>query len=183
MNAANIATDVLRIDTSGNREFRVLTSGRRITVIKLRDIPAKVRFLSGKESDVYKNDQYYPCLGEPIAPIIDVIPTLVITVDKSTHVFFGGGIDLDDAETTYRALFEVYNQFHAAAEKKKPAISLPAIRLPKLSMPAINLQLPFRKDKADPGPEESLPAAECPTGLSSNEANVISLDNNTNEVK
>ena len=67
-NAANIATDVLRIDTSGNREFRVLTSGRRITVIKLRDIPAKVRFLSGKESDVYKNDQYYPVLASRSHP-------------------------------------------------------------------------------------------------------------------
>ena len=58
-NVANLAADLLRVDTSGNQEFSVLTQGRRVTKIKLRDVPAKVSFLSGKVSDVYRNDPIY----------------------------------------------------------------------------------------------------------------------------
>lgn len=144
-NVANLAADVLRIDTSGNKELRIRTQGGRLTSMKLRDIPAKVMFLSGKVSDVYKNDPIYELLGEPIAPTVAVVPTLVITIDKATHVFLGGGIDLDDAEATYHQLFEVYKQFKEESEKKKAPAALPKINLslPKLSMPSIKIQSPF----------------------------------------
>ena len=110
---ANVAADILQIDTSGNQEFRVITRGHHLTKVKLRDIPAKVVFLSGKSSDVYKYDANYKLLGEPISPIIDTVSTLVITVDKNTYVFFGGGIDLDDADSTYHMLLEIYNNHHS----------------------------------------------------------------------
>jgi len=144
-NVANLAADVLRIDTSGNKELRIRTQGGRLTNMKLRDIPAKVMFLSGKVSDVYKNDPIYEFLGEPIAPTVAVVPTLVITIDRATHVFMGGGIDLDDAETTYHQLFEVYKQFKEESEKKKAPATLPKINLslPKLNMPSIKIQSPF----------------------------------------
>ena len=144
-NMANLAADMLRIDTSGNKEFRIRMQGGRLTNIKLRDIPAKVMFLSGKVSDVYKNDPIYEFLGEPIAPTVAVVPTLVITIDRATHVFMGGGIDLDDAETTYHQLFEVYKQFKEESEKKKAPATLPKINLslPKLNMPSIKIQSPF----------------------------------------
>ena len=143
-NVANLAADLLRIDTSGNKDLRVRTRGGRLLNIKLRDVPAKVMFLSGKVSDVYKNDPYYEFLGEPIAPIQSVVPTLVVTVDKATHVFLGGGVDLDDAEATYHQLFETYKLFQEENEKKTPA-ALPKINLslPKLNMPSIKIQSPF----------------------------------------
>lgn len=144
-NVANIAADLLRIDTSGNKEYRVRTQGGRLISIKLRDIPAKVMFLSGKVSDVYKNDSIYEFLGEPIAPTVAVVPTLVVTVDKTTLVYLGGGIDLDDVDAAYHQLFEVYKQFQEEEVKKKTTTALPKIslNLPKLSMPSIKLQSPF----------------------------------------
>lgn len=151
-NVANLAADVLRIDTSGNKELRIRTQGGRLTNMKLRDIPAKVMFLSGKISDVYKNDPIYEFLGEPIAPTIAVVPTLVIMIDKAAHVFLGGGIDLDDAEVTYQQLFEVYKQFQEESEKKKAPVALPKINLslPKLNMPSIKIRSPFVIGKKEP---------------------------------
>lgn len=163
-NIVNIAADMLRIDTSGNKEFHILTQGRRLTNLKLRDIPAKVRFLSGKVSDVYKNDPIYDFLGEPISPTVVAVPTLVVTMDKTPLVFFGGGIDLEDAEATYQALFEAYNQYQAALEQKKPAFALPKINInmPKLNMPSIKLQSLFVIHKADKAalPQEDTSANE-----------------------
>lgn len=141
-NVATLAADLLRVDTSGNKEFHVLTQGRRMTVIKLRDIPAKVSFLSGKVSDVYKNDPIYEFLGEPISPTVVAVPTLVVTVDKTTHVFFGEGIDLNDAEGTYHALLEAYNKLQEEKPKVKER-NLPKISVPKLSVPTIKIQSPF----------------------------------------
>lgn len=177
-NAANIAADLLRIDTSGNKEFHILTAGRRITDIKLRDIPAKVSFLSGKVSDVYKNDSIYEFLGEPISPTVVTIPTLVVTVEKATHVFFGGGIDLADAESAYHALFEAYNQYQADKAKKKNTASFPAFNLPKLDLTAITLQLPFGKGKGTE-PESEAPAMlPASSSLSANDEAAHALDSN-----
>ena len=144
-NVANVAADLLRIDTSGNKEYRIRTQGGRLETVQLRDIPAQVRFLSGKVSDVYKNDPIYGFLGEPIAPAKAVVPALVVTVEKATHVFLGEGIDLPDAEATYHQLFEVYKQFQEESEKKKAPAALPKINLslPKLNMPSIKIQSPF----------------------------------------
>lgn len=143
-NVANLAADLLRVDTSGNIEYRVLTQGRRIANIRLRDIPAKVRFLSGKVSDVHKNDQIYEFLGEPIAPTIVTVSTLVVTVDKTTYAFFGNGIDLPDAEAAYQQLWEEYNLYQENNKKEKtPVLTKLNVNVPKLSIPAIKVQSPF----------------------------------------
>lgn len=143
-NVANLAADLLRVDTSGNTEYHVLTQGRRLTNVRLRDIPAKVRFLSGKVSDVYKNDPIYEFLGEPIAPTIVTVPTLVVTVDKATYVFFGNGIDLTDAEATYHTLLTEYNQYQDENRKEKvPVLTKINVNVPKISIPTIKMQSPF----------------------------------------
>lgn len=143
-NVANLAADWLRIDTSGNMEYHILTQGRRLTSVKLRDIPAKVAFLSGKISDVYKNDPIYDFLGEPIAPTIVTVPTLVVTVDKTTYAFFGGGVDLPDVEAVYQTLLQEYNRYQEENKKEK-ASALPklGVNMPKLSIPSIKVQSPF----------------------------------------
>lgn len=143
-NAASLAVDMLRIDTSGNTEYNVLTEGRRVTHIKSRDIPAKVSFLSGKVSDVYKNDPIYDFLGEPISPTVVVVPALVVSVDKSTRVFFGGGIDLEDAAAAYHSLLDTYNRFQEEKNTEENAsISKFSLSIPKLSIPSIKVQSPF----------------------------------------
>ena len=172
---------MLRIDTSGNKEFRVLTQGRRVTEIKLRDAPAKVMFLSGKVSDVYKNDPIYQYLGEPISPTVVVIPTLVVTVDKSNYVFFGGGIDLQDAEATYHTLFDTYNQFQANNNKRKLPAGIPALKLPKVDLSSVPLQLPFGKSKSTTTTEESTEFTTVTQGLSANEGESFSLDDNNQQ--
>lgn len=143
-NVANLAADLLRIDTSGNTEYHILTQGRRLTSVRLRDIPAKVAFLSGKVSDVYKNDAIYEFLGELIAPTIVTVPTLVVVSDKTTYAFFGSGIDLPDVEEVYRNLLEEYNQYQEEKRKEKaPALQKLSVNIPKLSIPAIKVQSPF----------------------------------------
>ncbi|MBE5776445.1 MAG: hypothetical protein E7326_02925 [Clostridiales bacterium] len=142
---ATLVSDFLRIDTSGLKEYHLLTVGRRLTSMRLRDIPAKVAFLSGKVSDVYKNDQIYAYLGEPISPTIVAVPTLVVNVEKKTYVFFGGGIDMEDAEAAYRFLFEEHKHFLEIQEKEKEQANKPKVNvnLPKLSIPTIKIQSPF----------------------------------------
>lgn len=155
-NAATLAADMLKIDTSGNTEYNILTEGRRLTRLKLRDIPAKVRFLSGKVSDVYKNDPIYEFLGEPIAPTVVAVPALVVSVDKTTRVFFGGGIDLEDAAATYHSLLDAYNRFQEEKNIKKNT-SLPKfpLSIPALSIPSIKVPSPF----ANRGNTSELPEA------------------------
>lgn len=143
-NAANLAADALRIDTSGNTELRILTQGRRLINIKYRDIPAKVAFLSGKVSDVYKNDPNYDFLGESISPTTIAVQTLVVTANKTTHVFFGGGIDIDDAEALYHSLLETYNSYQESLKSKNIAASPKLnVNIPKFSIPSIKVQSPF----------------------------------------
>ena len=76
---ASLAADMLRIDTSGNKEFHILTQGRRVTTLRLRDIPAKVHLLSGKVSDVYITDTIFDFVGDPISTSVVDITTLLVT--------------------------------------------------------------------------------------------------------
>lgn len=159
-NVANLAADLLRVDTSGNMEFHILTQGRRVTSVKMRDIPAKVAFLSGKISDVYRNDPIYDFLGEPIAPTVVAVPTLVVTEDKTTYAFFGNGIDLDDAEATYYSLLDAYNQLQEAGKKEKtPVLPKFNVNMPKLGIPSIKVQSPFviKKNMGDLREVDKLP--------------------------
>ena len=160
-NVATIAADMFRIDTSGNTELHILTQGRRLTHMKLRDIPAKVSFLSGKVSDVYKNDPIYGFLGEPISPTIVAVPTLVITVDKTTYVFFGGGIDLEDVDATYHELLNAYNQLQESNQHKKLSTSSKiSISIPKLPISSIKIQSPFLFQKNEKEPQNLIESVE-----------------------
>ena len=148
-NAGNLIADALSIDTSGNMKFRILTTGRRVVEIRLRDLPAKVRMLSGKVSDVYKNDPIYPFLGEPISPTINRTKALMIKAGRETFAFFGSGIDMTDEEIdiTYRGLLDSYNllqkqkEEQKALDKGRPLIQLPKIELPKISIPFLGINI------------------------------------------
>lgn len=157
--ATNTVVDLLRIDTSGNKKYRILTTGRRVVDLRLRDLPAKVRMLSGKVSDVYKNDQIYPFLGEPISPTINRTKALMIKTNRETFAFFGSGIDISDEEIdqTYHYLLDNYNEFQKRLDEKKdqernrPLIQLPKIELPRISIPflGINIGGPSEPEKIE----------------------------------
>lgn len=150
-NVAGLAADFLRIDTSGNKQFTILTTGRRLVKLKMRDIPARVSFLTGKVSDVYKNDPIYSFLGEPIAPVIGSVQALIVTVDKSNYVFFGNGIDVEDIETVYYSLLDAYNQLQSAQDNIKPRLASPKVtlRFPKVKLPFLKLSSPSPADSVE----------------------------------
>ena len=78
-------------------------AGRCFTVY-LEDIPAVLIRGDGKMSDVYKNDELYPLLGEPIAPIVMTVPALSIKTKKEDYLFFGNRIQLEDVSMMYQYL-------------------------------------------------------------------------------
>ena len=79
------------------------TSGR-IFERTLDEIPAILYRDDGKQSEVFKNDELYAKLGEPIAPTIVTVPALIITVKDGNYIFFGDGIQIDDIENEYERL-------------------------------------------------------------------------------
>lgn len=116
--------DKFHIKAINSRKYVCINqAGRRFTTY-LEDVPALIMRQDGKASDVYKNDELYSLLGEPIAPAINIVPALQI-VAKEKFVFFGNGIQIHDIEAEYNRLkFEVekYNanfQKDLIPEKKK----------------------------------------------------------------
>lgn len=178
--AGSFVADALMLDTSGMKSFRIMTQGRRVIKLKLKDIPAKVSFLSGKVSDVYKNDKIYPYLGETISPTVVAVPTLVVTVGKSTYAFFGNGIDVEDAESAYRSLLDAYNQHLSQAGEKK------RIEFPKVHLTLPKLNLPFIAARSSPELPVDEPAQEeapVPAGLSDNDRLVHDLQEHDQHVR
>ena len=143
-NAGNMIADIFSLDTSGNMKIRVLTTGRRVVDARLRDIPAKVRMLSGKVADVYKNDQIYQFLGEPISPTINRTKALMIKAHNETFAFFGSGIDMTDEEIdrTYHSLLGSYNQAQKRLEERRAQErNRPLIQLPRISIPFLGINI------------------------------------------
>lgn len=101
-------------------------AGRKFTTY-LEDVPALIMRQDGKASDVYKNDELFPLLGEPIAPAINIILALQI-IAKEKYVFFGNDIQLHDVESEYQRLkneIDEYNSNSNNALSYKKKISLP----------------------------------------------------------
>lgn len=120
-------------------------AGRKFTTY-LEDIPALLMRQDGKASDIHKNDELYPLLGEPIAPAINIVHALQITA-KETYVFFGNDIHLHDVGAEYERLKAELNQYN---EERKVSKSLK----PKISIPKFP-ELKFKKDKPKELPEEA----------------------------
>lgn len=102
-------------------------AGRTFTTY-LEDVPALVMRRDGKASDIYKNDEQYSLLGEPIAPAINIIYALQI-ISKEKYVFFGNDIQIHDVNAEYERLKYEINEFHNNEHQK----SIPAKK--KLSLP------------------------------------------------
>ncbi|MDI9506590.1 MAG: hypothetical protein GX246_09970 [Clostridiales bacterium] len=168
--------ELLKIEISGDRQYRILQSGRNVKQTSIREIPAKVRLLSGQWVDVFKSSPGYDFQGGTPYAVTDVgaAALMIVTKDKN-YVLFGAGVDAtnEDVISAYRSLAILYNEIQerrdAAIEEnaKKPWIQMPQINiqllnveLPKIEMPQIKFQLPFvlGKKQEKPAPK-ALPEA------------------------
>ena len=84
--------------------YRIMNAAGRVFERTLEEIPAILHREDGKESEIFKNDELYPMLGEPIAPSIEMVPALFITSSDGNYVFFGNGIQVYNAEREYERL-------------------------------------------------------------------------------
>lgn len=93
--------------------YHLMNSAERSFYRSYEDIPAVLVRYDGKRSEVFRNDELYRELGEPIAPTIEKIPALEITTTTGSYIFFGKGIQLKNIESEYDRLkmaFEIQKQ-------------------------------------------------------------------------
>ena len=173
-NIVGHVNEMLKIDISGDRQYRILQSGRQVKNISIREIPAKARLLSGQVVDVFKSTPNYDFQGGTPYSTTDLpAAALMIIAGNKVNVLFGAGVDAtdDDVKNTYNQLAVIYNQIQASrdakieGEKNRPLFQLPQIniQLPKIELPKISeirFQSPFVVDKKDKS-EEALPIPEA----------------------
>ena len=147
-------TEILNIEINGDRQYRILQSGRIVKQTTIREIPAKVRLLSGQWVDVFKSSPEYDFRGGSPYSVTDVnASSLLIVTEDEVFVLFGCNIDATDEEivTAYKQLTTVYNQIQERKDeakieqKKRPLLHFPQIniQLPNLGKSKLRLQSPF----------------------------------------
>ncbi len=144
-NTAKQISRKIGIDTSINKDMKIWSRGQTHENTKWGDLPAKIKYASGREVDVYPNSAEYKQLGDTITPTTRDVPTLEVHMkNNTTLVFFGGGIDLPEVDTPYNALLNAYNALNALKEKKKTVFSIPrpSVRLLHKNETESNLPMP-----------------------------------------
>ena len=122
-------------------------------MISIREIPAKVRLLSGQWVDVFSSSPEYDFQGGTPYAVTDVASyALMVTTKEKSYVLFGAGVDISDEEAAiaYRSLAEIYNQIQKQRDEieekgHKPFIKIPQINIqrPKIDLPQIKIQSPL----------------------------------------
>lgn len=120
------------------KKYRCTNVSGRIFNVFLEDVPAVIIRDDGKISDVYKDDNLYPLLGEPIAPSIMIINALLITAKKK-YIFYGNGIHLDNVEEAYNSLRCNMEIFKNDTIKQKMLEKSHSLELPKAIKKIISL--------------------------------------------
>lgn len=160
--------ELLKIEISGDRQYRILQSGRNVKQISIREIPAKVRLLNGQWVDVFKSSPNYDFQGgTPYAETDVSAAALMIATKDNNYVLFGADVDTtnEDVISAYRSLAEIYNEIQAKRDTaieedtKKPriqmpqiTIQLPKVELPKVDFPNIKIRSPFVREKKQEKP-------------------------------
>ena len=155
-------TEMLNIEVSGDREYRILQPGRIVKQTSIREIPAKARLLSGQWVDVFSSSPDYDFQGGTPYAVTDVASCVLMILTKEyNYALYGAGVDVSNEEiaSTYRALAETYNQIQKRRDSgieekgKKSSLKIPQIdiQMPKIDMPQIKIPAPisFGKKKAD----------------------------------
>lgn len=97
------------------KKYECINAAGRTFSTYLLDIPAQLVRSDGKVSEIYKDDEQYKLLGEPIAPAIEIIPALEIVAGKY-FIFYGKGIHLNDVLSEYNQLKEAVVDFQNEKE-------------------------------------------------------------------
>ncbi|MBR6321494.1 MAG: hypothetical protein IKR59_01375 [Lachnospiraceae bacterium] len=181
-NIAGHIQELLKIEISGDRQYRILQRGRVVKQTSIREIPAKVRLLNGQLVDVFKSSPDYDFQGGTPYAVTDIgALSLMICTAERIYVLFGAGVDTtdEDVAASYRMLIDIYNRIQADkdasinAQKGRPLfqlpqinIQLPKVELPKLEIPQIRIQSPFVFGKKKEEPEINEPSEKTPNDSS-----------------
>ena len=122
--------DKWHIKAISSKKYICINQAGRKFATYLEDIPALLMRQDGKASDIHKNDELYPLLGEPIAPAINIVQALQITA-KETYVFFGNDIHIHDVVAEYERLKSELNSYNN--EKQNSKSSKKRFAIPKFS--------------------------------------------------
>ncbi|MBQ8306246.1 MAG: hypothetical protein IJX90_08525 [Blautia sp.] len=95
---SDVVSNVMGKSSVTSTKYRLMNPAGRVFERTLDEIPAIIYRDDGKQSEVFKNDELYTRLGEPIAPTIVTIPSLRITVEDGEYIFFGDGIQINNIE-------------------------------------------------------------------------------------
>lgn len=130
--------DKFNIKSIRSKKYTCMTKNRRIFTTYLEDVPALLQRSPGQYSDVKKNDELYPLLGEPIAPAIGEVPALQIRTIKEEFIFYGYNIHLNNVEEEFHRLKYEMNQYSNRIQlienKGAPKRGILG-KVPKLSLP------------------------------------------------
>lgn len=133
--AVTAIADKFNIKALKYKKYVCVNQAGRIFTTYLEDIPALIKNAEGKASDVYKDDELYRLLGEPIAPAINMVHALLINTKEASYVFYGNGIQLEDVGKEYERLKFVMSEYQAKIKKDKTSKGIGAlgqISFPKL---------------------------------------------------
>jgi len=165
--AADALDSVLNPSRADRKRFTCVNTAGREFQTYLDEIPALLVREDGRASDVYKNDELYPLLGEPIAPAINMVYALSIQADES-YCFYGNGIQVKNIGAVYKALKAGMEAYEAEQETRKALAEagekpgVPAeedglwlkIPLPKISISLPDIGSLFGSSEAAPGTGE-----------------------------
>ena len=117
--AVTVVADKFNIKALKYKKYVCVNQAGRTFTTYLEDVPALIMSSEGKASDVYKNDELYPLLGEPIAPAINIIHALLINTKETSYIFYGNGIQVEDIGAEYERLKNTMVEYTAKAKSGK----------------------------------------------------------------
>ncbi len=126
--------DKFNIKSIKAKKYTCINQTGRVFATYLEDVPALLGRDDGKFSDVQKNDELYPLLGEPIAPAINIVPALWIKANEDFY-FYGSGIQLLNVGEAFNRLKIEKEAYDAEIKANKTGL---LDRIPKPQIKALS---------------------------------------------
>ena len=116
------------LKTIRSKKYKCVNQAGRVFSVYLEDVPAQLTKADGNVCDVRKNDPLYYSLGEPIAPSVRFVKTLIVKTKQQKYVFYGEGIQIEKIEEEYEKLKEAVIKYR---ENKKVSEKIKKVPIPK----------------------------------------------------
>lgn len=140
--------DKFNIKAIRSKKYTCVNQTGRIFTTYLEDVPALIGREDGKFSDVKKNDELYPLLGEPIAPAINIVPALWIKASEE-YIFYGNGIQIENIAEAFNRLKIEMDTYNEEKKEKKTGLLGMFAKPQNLSLPKKKQALLEEKTAAD----------------------------------